>query len=40
MFIAIGFITVVCFAALWDTPLKSQTKKYQPFPGIPIFNNF
>ena len=31
---------VVCFAAIWDNPLKSQAKKYQVFPCIPIFNNF
>ena len=32
------FIVVVCFAALWDSLLKSQAKKYHPFPCIPIFN--
>ena len=32
--------TVVCFAAHWDSLLKFQAKNYQPFPCIPIFNNF
>ena len=34
---------VVCFAALWDSPIKSQAKKSHPFPCIPIltiYNNF
>ena len=33
----IAKLRVVCFAAPWDSPIKSQAKKYHPFPCIPIF---
>ena len=28
----------MCFAAVWDSHIKSQGKKYYPFPCICIFD--